>query len=98
MTANSILEYILVFFGWMLNNAMWDILSSTGLYLLPLFFKGMGIWLKVREEGFDEGNKGMLSLPRLENSIYVSFVTRQSILDKKTCNSGSRLVGKVIQN
>lgn len=25
-------------------------------------------------------------------------VTRQSILDKKTCNSGSRLVGKVIQN
>ncbi|EHB3563464.1 conjugal transfer protein TraG [Salmonella enterica subsp. enterica serovar Oranienburg] len=74
MTANSILEYILVFFGWMLNNAMWDILSSTGLYLLPLFFKGMGIWLKVREEGFDEGNKGMLSLPRLENSIYVSFL------------------------
>lgn len=54
MTANSILEYILVFFGWMLNNAMWDILSSTGLYLLPLAFKGMGIWLKVREEGFDE--------------------------------------------
>ncbi|EDH1237978.1 hypothetical protein GCY28_24415 [Salmonella enterica subsp. enterica] len=74
MTANSILEYILVFFGWMLNNAMWDILSSTGLYLLPLVFKGMGIWLKVREEGFDEGNKGMLSLPRLENSIYVSFL------------------------
>lgn len=74
MTANSILEYILVFFGWLLNNAMWDILSSTGLYLLPLVFKGMGIWLKTREEGFDEGNKGLLSLPRLENSIYVSFL------------------------
>lgn len=74
MTTNSILEYILVFLGWLLNNAMWDILSSTGLYLLPLFFKGMGIWLKTREEGFDEGNKGLLSLPRLENSIYVSFL------------------------
>ena len=74
MTANSILEYILVFFGWLLNNAMWDILSSTGLYLLPLVFKGAGIWLKTREEGFDEGNKGLLSLPRMENSIYVSFL------------------------
>ncbi|HGP2816164.1 TPA: conjugal transfer protein TraG N-terminal domain-containing protein [Salmonella enterica] len=74
MTANSILEYILVFFGWLLNNAMWDILSGTGLYLLPLVFKGIGIWLKTREEGFDEGNKGLLSLPRLENSIYVSFL------------------------
>ncbi len=74
MTANSILEYILVFFGWLLNNAMWDILSSTGLYLLPLVFKGMGIWLKTREEGFDEGNKGLLSLPRMEHSIYLSFL------------------------
>jgi len=74
MTANSILEYVLVFFGWLLNNTMWDILSSTGLYLLPLLFKGLGIWLKTREEGFDEGNKGMLSLPRLENSIYLSFL------------------------
>lgn len=74
MTANSILEYILVFFGWLLNNALWNILSSTGLYLLPLFFKGLGIWLKTREEGFDEGNKGLLSLPRLENGIYVSFL------------------------
>lgn len=42
MTANSILEYILVFFGWMLNNAMWNILSSTGLYLLPLPSRGWG--------------------------------------------------------
>ncbi|EAR2938381.1 hypothetical protein EJF84_18080 [Salmonella enterica] len=30
--------------------------------------------------------------------IAVVIVTRQSILDKKTCNSGSRLAGKVIQN
>lgn len=44
------------------------------MYLLPLFFKGLGIWLKTREEGFDEGNKGLLSLPRMENGIYVSFL------------------------
>ncbi len=59
MTANSFLEYFLVLFGWVLNNALWNILTSTGLFALPLVFKAMGIWLKVREEGADEGNKGV---------------------------------------
>lgn len=74
MTANSYLEYFLVLFGWVMNNAMWTILSSTGLFALPLVFKVMGVWLKVREEGADEGNKGLLALPRIEHAIYVSFV------------------------
>ncbi|MBQ4797135.1 conjugal transfer protein TraG, partial [Pectobacterium versatile] len=53
MTTQSYLEYFLVFFGWLLNNAMWNILNGTGLYLLPVVFKIVGIWLKVREEGAD---------------------------------------------
>jgi len=73
MTANSFLEYFMVLFGWMLNNALWQILLSTGLFALPLVFKVLGIWLKVREEGADEGNKGVLALPRIEHAIYVSF-------------------------
>ena len=73
MTANSFLEYFLVLFGWMLNNALWNILISTGLFALPLVFKVLGIWLKVREEGADEGNKGVLALPRVEHAMYVSF-------------------------
>lgn len=73
MTANSFLEYFLVLFGWMLNNALWNILLGTGLFALPLVFKVLGIWLKVREEGADEGNKGVLALPRVEHAIYVSF-------------------------
>jgi len=73
MTANSFLEYFLVLFGWMLNNALWNILISTGLFALPLVFKVLGIWLKVREEGADEGNKGVLALPRVEHALYVSF-------------------------
>jgi len=36
MTANSFLEYFLVLFGWMLNNALWNILLSPGLFALPL--------------------------------------------------------------
>ncbi|EFS2651964.1 conjugal transfer protein TraG, partial [Salmonella enterica] len=74
MTANSIIEYILVFFGWVLNNALWDIVSGTGLYLLPLVFKCAGVWLKTREEGFDEGNKGMLLQPRMEHALYVPYL------------------------
>jgi len=73
MTANSFLEYFLVLFGWMLNNALWNILLSTGLFALPLVFKVLGVWLKVREEGADEGNKGVLALPRIEHAMYVSF-------------------------
>lgn len=73
MTANSFLEYFLVLFGWMLNNALWNIVISTGLFALPLVFKVLGIWLKVREEGADEGNKGVLALPRVEHALYVSF-------------------------
>ncbi|EJK8888582.1 conjugal transfer protein TraG N-terminal domain-containing protein, partial [Salmonella enterica] len=74
MTANSIIEYILVFFGWVLNNAMWNIIFGTGLYLLPLVFKCTAVWLKTREEGFDEGNKGMLMQPRLEHALYVPYL------------------------
>ncbi|HDL7749460.1 TPA: conjugal transfer protein TraG N-terminal domain-containing protein [Yersinia enterocolitica] len=73
MTANSFLEYCLVLFGWILNNALWNILLSTGLFALPLVFKVLSIWLKVREEGADEGNKGLLALPRVEHAIYLSF-------------------------
>lgn len=74
MTANSIIEYILVFFGWVLNNAMWNIIFGTGLYLLPLVFKCTAVWLKTREEGFDEGSKGLLLQPRLEHALYVPYL------------------------
>jgi hypothetical protein len=73
MTANSFLEYFLVLFGWVMNNALWNILTSTGLFALPIVFKIAGVWLKVREEGADEGNKGLLALPRIEHVIYVSY-------------------------
>lgn len=73
MTANSFLEYILVVLGWLLNNAQWTILTSTGLFALPIVFKVAGIWIKVREEGADEGNQGLLAMPRIEHAIYVTY-------------------------
>lgn len=74
MTANSFLEYFLVLFGWVMNNALWGILGNTGLFALPLVFRVLGVWLKVREEGADEGNKGLLALPRIEHALYVSYL------------------------
>lgn len=73
MMTNSYLEYFLTLLGWLINNGLWELLVSTGLFVLPLLFKVAAIWLKVREEGEDEGNKGMLSLPRIENLLYGAF-------------------------
>ncbi|EKN3597338.1 conjugal transfer protein TraG N-terminal domain-containing protein [Yersinia enterocolitica] len=74
MTADSYLEFFLVFLGWIINSALWTIFTSTGLFALPLVLKIVGIWLKVRTEGDDEGNKGTLALPRIEQVVYVAFV------------------------
>ena len=51
MTTNNYLEYFLTLLGWLVNNGLWDLLIGTGLFALPLAFKVIGIWLKVREEG-----------------------------------------------
>ncbi|MCA6220300.1 conjugal transfer protein TraG N-terminal domain-containing protein [Photorhabdus antumapuensis] len=74
MTTYSYLEYFLTLLGWMVNNGLWNVLLATGLFVLPLTFKIIGIWLKVREEGEDEGNKGMLSVTRIENTLYGAFL------------------------
>lgn len=73
MTTNSYLEYFLTLLGWVINNGLWNILLGAGLFAAPLAFRVVGIWMKVREEGEDEGNKGMLSLPRIENALYGAF-------------------------
>lgn len=74
MTTDSYLELVLVFIGWLINNALWIIITTTGIFAIPLAFKIVGVWLKVREEGDDEGNKGTLALPRMEHILYVAFV------------------------
>ena len=57
MMTNSYLEYFLTLLAWVVNNGLWSVLTSTGLFALPLAFKVIGIWLKVREEGEDEGDR-----------------------------------------
>ncbi|NCG54051.1 conjugal transfer protein TraG N-terminal domain-containing protein [Serratia fonticola] len=73
MVTNSYLEYFLTLLGWVINNGIWGILTTTGIFLLPLLGRIVGLWLKVREEGEDEGNKGALLLPRVEHAVYMAM-------------------------
>lgn len=65
MTTNSYLEYFLTLLGWLINNGLWDVLLGTGLFALPLVFKVIGIWLRVREEGRMRGIRDCSRCPVL---------------------------------
>ncbi len=71
---NDYLEYYLTIVGWLINNGIWDIISDTGLFALPFIIIVAQEWIKVRGEGADEGNKGVLSLARIETKLYVGYV------------------------
>ncbi|WJV24428.1 MULTISPECIES: conjugal transfer protein TraG N-terminal domain-containing protein [Pseudomonas] len=71
---NDYLEYYLTLVGWLINNGIWAMIQDTGLFALPFCIIVIKEWLKVRGEGADEGNKGVLSLARIETSIYVGYV------------------------
>ena len=49
MTTNNYLEYFLTLLGWLINNCLRDVLLGTGLFDLPLVFKVIGSWLRVRD-------------------------------------------------
>ncbi len=71
---NDYLEYYLTLVGWIINNGIWAMISDTGLFALPFCIIVIREWLKVRGEGADEGNKGVLSLARIETNIYVGYI------------------------
>lgn len=70
---NDYLEYYLTLVGWIINNGIWAMIADTGLFALPFCIIVIREWLKVRGEGADEGNKGVLSLARIETNIYVGY-------------------------
>lgn len=62
MTFNvdSYLEYFLTLLGWIINNGLFGLLVSTGLFIAPLIGVLIKTWLEVKKQGADEGNKGEL--------------------------------------
>lgn len=74
MTTNSYLEYFLTLLGWVVNNGLWNAISATGLFALPLLIKLLALWLQARSQGADEGNKASLSLIWTEHLMYTSLL------------------------
>ncbi|WP_145009980.1 conjugal transfer protein TraG N-terminal domain-containing protein [Pseudomonas oryzihabitans] len=70
---NHYLEYYLTLVGWLINSAIWEMIGSTGLFAAPFAAIVIQEWLRARGEGQDEGNKGVLSLARIENRFYVAI-------------------------
>src|SRR5690606_11837627 len=74
MSTNSYLEFYLTLLGWIINNGLWTLLLDTGLFAAPLGAIILQEWLSARQLGADEGNKGLLSVARVENRLWTAYV------------------------
>ncbi len=74
MSTNSYLEFYLTLLGWIVNNGVWNVLLDTGLFAAPLGAIIFQEWLSARQQGADEGNKGLLSVARVENRLWLAYV------------------------
>jgi len=71
---NDYLEYYLTLVGWLINNGIWDVLLDSGVYAIAFIAILVQEWLRARGEGADEGNKGILSVLRVESRLWVATV------------------------
>lgn len=74
MSTNSYLEFYLSLLAWIINNGLWSVLSDTGLFAAPFGAIILQEWLSARQQGADEGNKGLFSVPRIENRLWLGYI------------------------
>mgnify|MGYP003460758958 CR=1 FL=1 len=74
MSTNSYLEFYLSLLAWIINNGLWSALSDTGLFAAPFGAIILQEWLSARQQGADEGNKGLFSVPRIENRLWLAYI------------------------
>ncbi|REC93375.1 conjugal transfer protein TraG N-terminal domain-containing protein [Kushneria indalinina] len=67
-------EQVMLMVGWVVNNGIWSALMQSGLALVPFVALIISEWFKVRQEGEDEGNKGVLLIARLEAKLYAMVI------------------------
>lgn len=70
LNVSDYFEMVMLMIGWVINNALWSSLMQTGLALLPFVALLLSEWFKVKQEGEDEGNKGVLLIARIETRLY----------------------------
>lgn len=64
----------LLMLGWLIQNALWDVFTQTGLAAVPFIALIVSEWYRARQEGDDEGNKGVLSVNRIETRLYAMAI------------------------
>lgn len=70
LNVNDYFETVMLMIGWVINNALWSSLVQTGLALVSFIAMVLSEWFRVRQEGEDEGNKGVLLIARIETKLY----------------------------
>ena len=66
----SYFDNALLAMGWVVQNAIWDVMAQTGLAIVPFIALIVSEWYRARQEGDDEGNKGVLRINRIETRFY----------------------------
>ncbi|MCS2611027.1 conjugal transfer protein TraG N-terminal domain-containing protein [Halomonas dongshanensis] len=74
LNVSDYFEMVMLMIGWVVHNALWSSLMQTGLALLPFVALIASEWFKVRQEGEDEGNKGVLLIARIETRLYAMVI------------------------
>ena len=74
MSAMSFFDYVTLSLAWLVNNGIWNIISSSGLFIAPFIFKMCSTTINVMEDGELKGNHANVILTRLETYIYISMV------------------------
>ena len=63
------LEYYLTLVSWIVNNGIWAVLVSSGVFALPFVAIVIQEWLKARAEGADEAAAGSLDRPAIDSYL-----------------------------
>lgn len=74
MSAMSFFDYVTLSLGWLINNGLWNIISNSGIFILPFIFKMISILIDIREEDGLKGKHANVIITRLETYTYVSMV------------------------
>ncbi|MWP61588.1 conjugal transfer protein TraG N-terminal domain-containing protein [Gilliamella sp. Pas-s25] len=74
MSAMSFFDYVTLSLAWLINNGIWNIISTSGIFILPFIFKMFSILINVREDGELKGKHANVIVTRLETYVYISMV------------------------
>ncbi|MCT6866447.1 MAG: conjugal transfer protein TraG N-terminal domain-containing protein [Gilliamella apicola] len=74
MFATNFFDYVTLSLAWYINNGIWNVISSTGIFILPFIFKIYSIFISVRKEGSFDGDHAPTIINQLETYIFISIL------------------------